>query len=297
MFSLKKRFQPLKFGAPSQEDGFELVAFGATDPGVRRDANEDSFLLYHPHGAADSLRDSEVDCLLAVADGLGRDERGKLASQMAVDVLCQSFFLPSQQPPMQRLVSGFEIANRRIVNQAEYDRSLQGMATTLTAVYVKDDTAYIAHVGNSRAYLIRGGKISRLTKDQTLAQVLIETGGANRHEISKSAHKTLLQAVGKEPFAGVCQRSVDLAPGDLLLLCSDGLTAHLTETEIRRVIEQNAAEPEFAVRRLVSEANERGGEDNITAIVAQYRRLARQSVSLKLATRVEPPPQVFRAAA
>ena len=171
MFSFINKFRQFPIDAQNSKEGFELVAFGATDKGLKRGENEESFLLTQLN--ANRFNGANLECLMAVADGLGHDKRGQIASQMAIDILRNSFYLTSAQTPMQRLVSGLEIANQRIFNQAEHDVSLKGMATTLTAVYVKDETVYIAHLGNSRAYLIRDGQMRKLTKDQTLAQILM----------------------------------------------------------------------------------------------------------------------------
>lgn len=294
MFNLKNKLRHFPIEAQNSREGFELVAYEATDQGAKRGENEDAFLLLQLNDNA--FKGVELECLMAVADGLGNDKRGQIASQMAVDILRTSFNLASIQTPMQRLVSGLEIANQRIFNQSEHDAALKGMATTLTAVYVKDETVYVAHVGNSRAYLIRDGEIRQLTKDQTLAQALMEIGDTRVQDIGKSAYKTLLQAVGNEPFVETWKASFELIPNDLLLVCSDGLTSHLTETEVRQIVEENAAQPEMAVRRLIDEANELGGDDNITAIVAQFRHIARKNMPVPFQTEWEVP-MVFRAAA
>jgi protein phosphatase len=294
MFNLKNNLRHFPVEAQNSREGFELVAYGATDQGSKRGENEDSFLLLQLNDNA--FTGEQLECLMAVADGLGHDKRGQVASQMAVDILRHSFYLSSVKTPMQRLVSGLEIANQRIFNQAEHDPYLKGMATTLTGVYIKDETAYVAHIGNSRAYLIRDGEIRQLTKDHTLAQVLMEIGDTGSHDISKFAYKTLLLAVGNEPVVEIWKTSVELEANDLLLVCSDGLTAHLTETEVRQIVEDNAAQPEMAVRRLIDKANELGGDDNITAIVAQFRYLARKNLPVTFQTEWEVP-LVCRAAA
>jgi protein phosphatase len=283
-FNLEDSIRHFPIDEINSRGGFELVAYGATEQGSKRDSNEDSFMLLHLNDSAHSFEDHSVnlECLMAVADGLGHDKRGQIASQMAVDILRSSFFLPSVQTPMQRLISGLEIANQRIFNQSEHDFSLKGMATTLTAVYVKGETVYIAHLGNSRAYVIRDGQMRQLTKDQTLAQVLKEIGDERSVEINQMAYKTLLQAVGTEPFVDIWQSSFQLQEDDVLLVCTDGLTSELNEREIVEIIEENIKFPKTIVRRLIEESNEKSGKDNITAIVAHFRHNVAELKSISL---------------
>lgn len=278
VFNLKDTIRHFPLDAENSKKGFELVAYGATDKGVKRGENEDSFLLLHLNDSPHSFEETgaNLECLMAVADGLGHDKRGQIASELAIDILRTSFYLPSVQTPMQRLVSGVEIANQRIFNQAEHDFSLKGMATTMTAVYVKGEKVYVAHLGNSRAYIIRDGRLIQLTKDQTLAQALKDIGEDRKHEISETAYKTLLQAVGTEPFVDIWQSSFDLKPEDILLVCTDGLTSELTEREIVKIIEENINFPKTAVRRLIEAANELSGKDNITVIAAHFRHNAKE---------------------
>jgi serine/threonine protein phosphatase PrpC len=285
VFKLKDTISHFSFDAENSRKGFELVAYGDTDKGAKRGGNEDSFLLLHLNDSPHSFEENgaNLECLMAVADGLGHDRRGQIASELAVDILRSSFYLPSVQTPMQRLVSSVEIANQRIFNRAEHDFSLKGMATTMTAVYVKGENVYVAHLGNSRAYVIRDGQLIQLTKDQTLAQALKEIGDQRSVEISETAYKTLLQAVGTEPFVDIWQASFELKPDDMLLVCSDGLTSELTEREIVKIIEQNANFPKTAVRKLIEAANELSGKDNITVIVAHFRHNANLFAGVPLA--------------
>ncbi|MEZ5428268.1 MAG: protein phosphatase 2C domain-containing protein [Pyrinomonadaceae bacterium] len=276
MFGLNEKMERLTSGASFAECDMEIEAFGASDRGEKRGENEDSFLIWRIGGVPGSKAGEAGEILLAAADGLGRDRRGQIASRLAVETLRKVFSFPSYLPPGARLANGLEIINRRIFNLAKHDSLLRGMATTLTVVYIKDATAYIANIGNSRAYLIRQGEIRQLTKDHTLAQILLENGYADRRDISERACKTLLQAVGNDFSVEIWQTSIDLAPDDLILVCSDGLTAEMADEELRRIVNDHAAGPEAAVRRLIDRANALGGKDNITAIVAGVKQIARK---------------------
>ena len=155
----------------------------------------------------------------------------------------------------------------RLRDYAAQNLSVTGMGTTVTAALVKGDTAYIAQVGDSRAYLVRGDSIRQLTKDQTLAQYLSEL--TPDKPISAKLNNVLMQAVGLEPHLTATVSQIKLRQGDCLLLCSDGLTNKLDEMEIVQVL-QEVHNVQVAARWLVAQANQRGGEDNITVVLARF---------------------------
>lgn len=223
-----------------------------TDRGRLRDHNEDSYLASLP--------------LAAVADGVGGHNAGEVASRIAVEVL---------ESWRQRLVlgGGDELkdaalaAHHTIHSKALGDPVLAGMATTLTCAWVERGTVHIAHVGDSRAYLLREGVLTQLTEDHTQVQDMVRRGRLTPEEATRHPYRNrLFQALGGGMDVVVDLLKVDLTEGDRLLLCSDGLTEEVSEDEILRVLDSHS-DPETACRELVSLANAAGGKDNVTVVI------------------------------
>jgi protein phosphatase len=163
-----------------------------------------------------------------------------------------------------------EIANERIWNRAQENPELSGMGATLTAVLVQGTTAYIAQVGDSRAYLIRRNKIKQLTKDQSLAQMLVDSGAIKPDQMDSVPQNVIMQAMGTQPAVKVAMTAVQLFRNDCLVICSDGLSNKIhSPDELREMIE-GSDDLTDACRLLIDKANERGGEDNITVIIARF---------------------------
>jgi protein phosphatase len=254
--------EPSTWGDPATAGA--LIATGHTDRGRRRENNEDCF-------AVAPLAD-DVGTLLVVADGLGGAEGGEVASRTAVDTLIAELTrqaLPADTTPRARLKQAVEHANEALREVAQRRPELQELGTTVTAALVIGNDLWVAHVGDSRAYRWRSGQLEQLTRDHTMAQKLRDEGLVQPQQRVPNWESVLWNALGPsgEP-PQVEERHERLAPGDGLLLCSDGLTRHLADAELRRALARRA-EPRDISRRLVDEANRAGGEDNITAIVAQ----------------------------
>jgi serine/threonine protein phosphatase PrpC len=266
--------------APAKKgSAIEVVVsvFARTDTGLQRPGNEDAFMVAdltsgnvglspnvstHPIGERGSL--------MMVADGMGGAAAGEVASEMAVRVVRDALISsPESAEICHRLTRAVEIANERIWNHALQNRGLAGMGATLTAVLVRSKYAYIAQVGDSRAYLARGSQIKQLTRDQSWAQALIDAGAIEPDQAGSVARNVIMQALGTSPTIQVAMTMVELCKNDHLILCSDGLSNKLSADEIREVAqrEENLA---TACGRLIELANERGGEDNITVIVARF---------------------------
>lgn len=213
----------------------------------------------------------ESASLLVVADGMGGAAAGEVASSMAVDTLREVLMETAvEQNIGEQLKRATETANESIWTRAQQDGSLCGMGSTLTAALVRDGVAYIAQVGDSRAYLIRGERIRQLTKDQSLVQLLIDTGNITPEQAAHHPRKNLiLQALGASPTVKAELTTVELCRDDRLILCSDGLSNLVEPTEMQGTVAESP-DPETACRQLVELANERGGEDNITVIVARF---------------------------
>ncbi|HEY5656476.1 MAG TPA: Stp1/IreP family PP2C-type Ser/Thr phosphatase [Myxococcota bacterium] len=229
-----------------------------TDVGRRRASNQDAFGgLVTAAGAR----------LLIVADGMGGHAGGATASRLAVEAI-ESFVEHSQGDPAALLRGALEEANRRVYAEARKDPDLSGMGTTGVALlFQPDGSAWVAHVGDSRAYRLRDGALEPLTADHSLVAEL-ERGGMITAEEARvhPRRNEVLRCIGVDPEVDVDVAPVEIEPGDQYLLCSDGLSGVLCDDEI--AAELLRSPPELAVRRLVEAANECGGPDNITVQIA-----------------------------
>jgi len=261
-----------------------MIACGATSMGRQRSSNEDAFCVESDLG------------LLAVADGLGGRAAGELASQLAIHVLteqlrdhCQP---PGEQSMLDLLAEAVQAANTALQKKVAEDPRCQGMGTTLTACLVREGTAYFAHIGDSRAYLLRDGQIKQLSEDHTIANLRRRRGKPDKSAVDHQPEgKMLLAVLGTSPWVGADLFAQELQSGDLLLLCTDGLTAEVTEDELAalgrfrlswadrcvwlltRTNEQSQAawserQLKRTCERFLRLANERGGRDNITVVLA-----------------------------
>jgi protein phosphatase len=222
-----------------------------TDTGRQRSANEDSFFVRAP--------------IFAVADGMGGAQAGEVASKAAADAFDRD--LPSGRPES-FLRETIEAANRTIHELARDDPSRTGMGTTITAVVVDSvgEEVAIGHVGDSRAYRLRGGKLERLTRDHSLVEEMRRKGQITDAQAEDHPQRSIItRALGPEPEVEVDVQTVAAGPGDVFLICSDGLTTMLGEDQIAKLL-ADAGSMEAAVRALVDEANRAGGRDNITAL-------------------------------
>lgn len=226
-----------------------------TDVGRARERNEDSFFV----GAG----------VFAVADGLGGHRAGEVASALSLEPIAA---LAAPEESFRDLAAAVQRANRDVYERARSNPDLSGMGTTLTALAVLGDVARIAHVGDSRCYLIRAGKIRRLTDDHTVVARLVREGKLSPKEAATHPHRSLLlRALGSEPSVLVDQADLDLLPGDRLLLCSDGLTGPVADDEILRLAGAEG-DLDAACRALVALANARGGPDNVTVVLIEHGR-------------------------
>jgi PPM family protein phosphatase len=222
----------------------------ASDVGRQRQGNEDNFFVRAP--------------LFVVADGMGGAQAGEVASEISVRSFDDELPDGSRAEALVRVIEG---ANKRIHERARSDDSLHGMGTTTTAAYVADDEVIIAHVGDSRAYLLRGGDLIRLTKDHSLVGELVARGKLTEEQAEQHPQRSVItRALG--PEANV-QVDVDIFPakaGDVFLLCSDGLTSMVHEPKLRPLFEEGDSLEQLG-KRLIDAANAAGGRDNITVIL------------------------------
>lgn len=238
-----------------------------TDPGLVRSQNEDFVSVYEPGTPEELARHGR---LYIVADGVGGADAGEVASRYASERTLFHYLASEDQPDWgARLLDAMQAANTELrLLAAERDDS-RPMATTMVAAVVANGEAYIGNVGDSRAYLRRAGEIRQITRDQSLVARLLEEGAITEEEAARYPYKNvILYSLGSDRRPPIDLYVVTLAPGDVLLLCSDGLTRHVLDEEISEILEQ--ASPETSADRLVDLARERGGEDNITIALVRY---------------------------
>lgn len=237
---------------------FYLEHFGITDAGKVRENNEDSLLV----------ASGEDETLFAVADGIGGFEAGEVASRLAVGVL-------EKIEPNDSFDGAVKEANRRIRAASKGDETLAGMGTTVVAIRFggtrQKPVAEVAHVGDSRAYLLRDGELKPVTEDHSLVAELVKSGDLTRAEAAEHPQKNLItRALGAEESITTDTSTMTVKADDRFLLCSDGLSDMVKEARIKEVL-ADERDPEPAARRLLSDALEAGGSDNITIVVIDVR--------------------------
>ncbi len=247
-------------------------AFGS-DTGRQRNANEDSFFVRAP--------------VFVVADGMGGAQAGEVASKAAADAFERDLL---DAPPERALKETIEAANLEIHEHARADPSLAGMGTTITAAIVDpaSEEVGIGHVGDSRAYRLRGGKLERLTRDHSLVEEMRRKGQLTDAQAEDHPQRSIItRALGPEPEVEVDVQTVPAQPGDVFLLCSDGLTTMLDDERIAGIL-GSASSLDSAVRALIDEANRAGGRDNITALAFRLEDAAAPARAPEGATLIGP---------
>ena len=231
--------------------------WAGTDTGLQRRANEDSLLVRSP--------------LFVVADGMGGAQAGEVASSVAVDTFRAG--LEDGEDPERSLVAQVEQANSRINELSHSNAEHAGMGTTITAVYVGEQDVAIAHVGDSRAYCMRDGELLRLTDDHSLVDELIRQGKLTPEEAEEHPQRSVItRALGPEASVEVDVRSFRGRPGDVYLLCSDGLTTMVGEAELLRLLASHERLAD-AGEALIAAANGAGGKDNITVVLLRLEEV------------------------
>jgi protein phosphatase len=266
-------------------------AHGLTHPGKVRPANEDQFLVAELTKAMlllhSSLSQSQVQQgqerghLFIVADGVGGHAGGQRASALAVRSI-ENFVLNSlkwffelkgaeENAVLAEFRTALKQADTRLFEDAAQHPELSGMGTTLTLAYSLDRELFVAHVGDSRCYLMRAGVLHRLTHDHTMLEEMLRSGHLKPKDVEGNYLRHVVTNIvgGHTPGVKIEVKKVTLEAGDLVLLCSDGLTEMLADSEIAAILKEKP-EPEAACQRLVDRANEQGGRDNVTVIVAAY---------------------------
>lgn len=252
-----------------------FTAAGLSDVGLQREHNEDSFCILSKHR------------LFVVADGMGGHRAGDIASRMAIAEMKAFFDAPSFDadgargssagrseltPDQSRLVSAVKLANQRIFQASVRNRSVQGMGTTVVGALFNrgERKIHIAHVGDSRAYRVREGGITQLTRDHSLLNdYLLVMPNLTDAQKERLPSNVITRALGMQDAVAVDLSFERVEPGDVYVLCSDGLNGMVKDDRILGIIHASGGDIEWAARALVGEANQNGGEDNITVVLVQ----------------------------
>jgi protein phosphatase len=249
-----------------------VIAAGETNVGMKRAHNEDNFSV------------DDDDHLYVVADGMGGHASGEVASQMAIDTLREFFRATGADPEAtwpykmdkargyeeNRLITSIKLANLRIFEAAQRDPKLRGMGTTICGILIVDDGVLVAHVGDSRVYRVRDGKLEQLTEDHSLLNDYIKMKRLSEEEIANFPHKNVIvRALGMKESVKVDTLLDKPQPGDIYVLCSDGLCGPASDEEIREIVHAESKDIKGACTKLIERANGNGGPDNITVVLAK----------------------------
>ncbi|MDD4494925.1 MAG: Stp1/IreP family PP2C-type Ser/Thr phosphatase [Eubacteriales bacterium] len=239
---------------------------GRTHKGLVRDINQDSFRILE-------LPDkNKSETVIILADGMGGHNAGEVASALAVDYAAQqaketNLFCGDCTSNIIRIMDG---ANSLVFDKSQEDITHVGMGTTMIITAISDDEMFIGHIGDSRVYLLRNGEFSRVTTDHSLVEELVMSGAITRSEAENHPRKNVITKVlGCEPEISIDTYNRKLLKGDRVLICTDGLTNMVRESEITQIL-TDKDNPEEAIDILIDRANEYGGEDNVTAIAVYF---------------------------
>ncbi len=241
-----------------------------SDVGCHRENNEDRFAYWEPASNDEFARKGR---LAIVADGMGGYEGGQEASRIAVETIEQTYSEGDYSDPQSLLTNGIRAAHNRVLQYGIEHPGLAGMGTTCTAIALISANLYFAHVGDSRLYLIREGKPTRITRDHSYVNRLVETGLISSQEAETHPHRNILTAAvgaGIEVVPEYPPAPIQLASNDNLLLCTDGLWGVVTDEEIGKAVDGKP--PQSACESLVRLAKERGGPDNITLMILRINK-------------------------
>jgi PPM family protein phosphatase len=253
-------------------DTLRVEVAGETNVGKKRNHNEDNLAIFSEYG------------LYVVADGMGGHASGEVASKMAVDTLKEFFAATADDPERtwpykmdrskgyeeNRLITGIKLANLRIFEAAQRDAKQRGMGTTIVSIFTVIDGVYVAHVGDSRVYRIRDGKLEQLTEDHSLLNDYVKMKRLTPAEIANFPHKNVIvRALGMKDTVKVDTRFEVPRANDIILLCTDGLSGPVTDDQILEIVDKST-DLRTASRQLIECANEHGGPDNITCVLARW---------------------------
>jgi serine/threonine protein phosphatase PrpC len=253
----------------------KIAVSGQTHVGMKRNHNEDNLLLL------------PEERLFVVADGMGGHSSGEVASKIAVEEVAEFFRMTSQDLEItwpfkmdkqknydeNRLATGVKLANMRIFEKASTDSKYKGMGTTIVSIFfAKDSEVIVGHVGDSRVYFFRDNQLRQITEDHSLLNDYLKAKKLTPEEIEAFPHKNVIvRALGMKDSVNVDINKVEPKDGDIYLLCSDGLSGMVPDKQMEQIL-QNQPDLEKACAQLIDAANANGGNDNVTCVLAQYRR-------------------------
>jgi len=250
-----------------------LTSAGRTHVGMKRAHNEDSLRLFREEN------------LFIVADGMGGHASGEVASQMSVETLAEFFRATAEDDEVtwpykmdkgrkyeeNRVITGVKLSNRKIFESASRDSKLKGMGTTIVVTFFVNGGCYVGHVGDSRVYRYRSGKLTQLTEDHSLLNDYVKMKNLTPEEIEAFPHKNVIvRALGMKETVQVDVYHEVPEPGDVYLLCSDGLSGMVTDENMGRILSDADPDLDKKAGHLIDAANENGGTDNITVILVRY---------------------------
>ena len=245
-----------------------LTAGHVRDVGRQREANEDSYWVPPPNFDPAAL--GRKGALYLVADGMGGHQGGQRASQLAASIVPGTFYSAPVADPRQSLDQALRTANVEILREARSNTALYNMGTTAVAAVIQGNRLLIAHVGDSRAYRLRAGQLQQLTADHSFVEEGMRRGEVTAEEAATHPYRGVItRALGAKPEVQPDYLELDWQPGDVLLLCSDGLSNTVTDPEIADIL-RTSKSTQQAAQRLIDTANQHGGPDNITALVLSY---------------------------
>ncbi len=254
-----------------------LVEVGSlSDPGQVRELNEDCLGTPAIMGISPDLA-KRKGRLYAVADGMGGHAAGEVASQQAISTLFKEYYASPSIEVIERMKEAIEAANAEVHAQASLDRAKAGMGTTLVAAVLHGDDLYVANVGDSRAYLVREQSIEQITRDHSWVNEQVQAGIITEQEAREHLYRNIItRSLGTKPDVDIDFFQKKMQPGDVLVLCCDGLSNEVEDDEIARIVSTTHSAQE-AVQKLIDLANQRGGPDNITAIVVRVGEAVKAS--------------------
>lgn len=241
---------------------YRMKSYAVTDIGKKRAVNQD-----YVYNTDEKI--GKFDNLYIVADGMGGHNAGDMASRICVENVCKSVAECEMITPVSILEEAIRLAHRNVIEVAATSAEYDGMGTTIVAATVTDGVLYVANIGDSRLYLLRDS-LEQITEDHSLVEEMVKSGELSKENVRSHPNKNIItRAIGVGETVQADYFSLKLQKGDIILMCSDGLTNMVEDIDIEYTIKSNREEPEKAMNDLLAKANDAGGKDNITILIAK----------------------------
>lgn len=241
-----------------------MKAISITDTGIKRKTNQDYvFISEEPIG--------QLNNVFIVADGMGGHNAGDFASEFCVEKVIDTIKKSKLKTPISIFENAIKKANESLIKEAESKPELDGMGTTMVAATIVNDIMYVANIGDSRLYVIDKKEIRQITEDHSLVEAMVKTGEIKRSDARFHPNKNIItRALGANPYVPPDYFEVQLKKGDVVLMCSDGLSNMIDDEEIKEIVNDSGCEFKETSVKLVEKANDYGGKDNITIIMVRF---------------------------